>query len=195
MRIPQGRQASLYAFCVLHHHTQKRKYTNDPYINHCIAVAEMADGKCNFGWEIGMCHDLIEDTECTELELYNALVRFSYFNVDAHFIKSAVMDLTDVFTHEDFPKANRAMRKELEAERLSKISYEAQTVKYCDLIHNTESIVQHDPGFATKYLAEKAAILKGMTAGNPEMFKLCKKSLTKALKKLSHDTTSIQTGA
>lgn len=185
MRIPNGRQASLYAFCVLHHHTQKRKYTNEPYINHCIAVAEMADTLCDFGWEIGMCHDLLEDTECDSFELYNALKRFGYSIENSKFIVGRVLELTDKYTHENYPDFNRAIRKKLEAKRLHGISYAAQTVKYCDLINNTDSIVKYDKGFAVKYIAEKREILEGMKGGNKHMLRKCQFSLRKAEKELA----------
>lgn len=185
MKIPQGRQASLYAFCVLHHHTQKRKYTGEPYINHCIAVAEMADGLCDFGWEIGMCHDLIEDTECGGIELQKALKRFGYSSEDSDFILVCVMELTDMYTPENYPKLNRKERKSLEAKRLHKIRYESQTVKYCDLIDNTKSIVDNDKGFAIKYIAEKREILSGMKDGNKHMLRKCQFLLRKAEKELA----------
>lgn len=173
------------AFVALKHVEQKRKYTNEPYLFHLIAVAKMADEKCRFGYEIGLCHDLFEDTDCTTAQLHLSLKRFGYNNSDRNFILDAVIELTDVYISEDFPQLNRAKRKALESDRLHKISYEAQTVKYCDLINNTESIVKYDPGFAVKYLEEKKSILNGMTKGNPVMFQKCKRVLRKALKTLS----------
>lgn len=172
----------VYAFAALHHHGQKRKYTGEPYFTHCVAVANMADGKCRFGYEIALCHDLFEDTNCSHKELQDALIRFGYFRNEAEYIVDCVVQLTDIYTSEDFPEVNRAKRKELESNRLHKIGYEAQTVKYCDLIHNTESIVKYDKGFAVKYLAEKATILKGMNKGNPAMYAKCKRVLKKAQK-------------
>ncbi len=174
----------LYCFVTLKHHQQKRKYTNEPYVNHVIAVAKMADGLCKFGYEIGLCHDLLEDTDCTSSELAQSLQRFGYTDIEAKQIKDAVIELTDVYITEDYPQVNRAKRKSLEAERLGKTSYEAQTVKYCDLMHNTESIVKHDKSFAKIYLAEKATILKHMTAGNEVTYKKCKRVLKSALKQL-----------
>jgi hypothetical protein len=56
-------------------------------------------------------------------------------------------------------------------------------------MHNTESIVKYDPGFAVKYIAEKETILKGMNAGNPAIYAKCKRSLKKAQKLLAHATT------
>ena len=180
----------LYCFVTLKHHQQKRKYTGEPYFNHVLAVAKMADGLCNFGYEIGLCHDLLEDTDCTAQELKNALVRFGYEEHKAEYIKRAVIELSDVYVSEDFPQLNRAKRKALEAVRLAKTSYEAQTVKYCDLMHNTASIVEHDKHFAKVYLAEKATILKGMNKGNPTTYAKCKRVLKSALKKTNHEQTN-----
>ncbi len=161
----------LYSFVNLKHFEQKRKYTGEPYFQHVKAVAEMADGIANFGYEIGLCHDLLEDTDCKRHELYDALMRFGYGIGNSCFICDGVDDLTDVYTHEDYPNYNRAKRKQFEAERLWTISPDNQTVKYCDFIDNTKSIVQHDPGFAKVYLAEKAYILKGMNKGDKHLYK------------------------
>lgn len=181
-KIPTGRQAHVLGFVVLKHDTQLRKYTNEPYYTHVREVAEMADGKCRFGYEIGLCHDLLEDTDCTGTELTEALLRFGYNNIEAGIILTSVYYLTDVYTPENF--LNRKARKALESERLAKISYEAQTVKYCDLMHNTESIVEFDRGFALKYIPEKEQILAGMNKGNKVLYKKALKSLHDAKIKL-----------
>jgi len=183
--VPVKPRNHLFAFAALKHHGQVRKYTNEPYFNHLKAVARLADGKCRFGYEIGLCHDLFEDTDCTDFELIDALQRFGYSNPENRLIVKAVTELTDVFTTQDFNQLNRAKRKQLEADRLSTISYEAQTVKYCDLIDNTSSIVEHDKCFAKVYLAEKQTILKGMDKGNPEVYKKCKRVLKKALESVN----------
>lgn len=183
-KIPQGRQAHLLCFVVLNHDTQLRKYTNEPYHTHVRAVADMADGKCKFGYEIGLCHDLLEDTDCTPTELTAALLRFGYDVDEAWIIFNAVSDLTDKFTHEAFPELNRLSRKRLEAERLWQARPEAQTVKYCDLMHNTSSIVEYDRGFALKYIPEKEYILQGMNKGNKLVYRRALKSLSDAKIKL-----------
>lgn len=174
------RKSHLIGFVALMHHPQTRKYTGEPYHLHVQSVGKMADNKCDFGYEIGLCHDLLEDTECTVEYLHERLTRFGYKEDEATFICDKTVELTDVYIHENYPKLNRATRKQLEAERLHKVSYEAQTVKYCDLIDNTKSIVKHDKGFAKVYLQEKERILLGMTAGNPKMYKLALKSLQNA---------------
>lgn len=184
-KIPQGRQANLLGFVVLKHDQQLRKYTNEPYHTHVRAVADMADGKCKFGYEIGLCHDLLEDTDCDELELYDALVRLGYELNEADIIGNAVYELTDKYASEAYPKLNRKARKLLEAERLHNISSEAQTVKYCDLMHNTSSIVEYDRGFALKYIPEKEYILQGMNKGHKLLYKKALQSLHDAKVKLN----------
>lgn len=86
-------------------------------INHLKAVANMADEKCRFGYEIGLCHDLFEDTDCTEIELRQALDRFGYSYAEQFIIVSGVVDLTDIYTPELFPQLNRAKRKEARSEK------------------------------------------------------------------------------
>jgi len=155
----------LIEFVKEQHGAQVRKYTGEPYFNHLIAVAEMAEKTgVQYGWEIGLCHDLLEDTECSYSDLNHFLHKSCNYSLfSAINISDNVWDLTDVFTHEAFPYLNRSIRKQCEALRLHTISRTAQIVKCCDLIDNTKSIVAHDPGFAVKYLAEKREILKGFT--------------------------------
>jgi len=81
-----------------------------------------------------------------------------------------VIELTDVFTSQAYPNLNRDKRKSLEAERISKISDNAQTVKLADLYSNTKSIVQDDPKFAITYLKEKHRMMKGLIRGNPILY-------------------------
>jgi (p)ppGpp synthase/HD superfamily hydrolase len=169
------------------HEQQKRKYTGEPYFLHLVAVADMAKEITRFGYEIGLCHDLIEDARVTSNELFEELLKLGYDDEEANYITIRVVDLTDVYTTEAFPNMNRKARKLAEASRLHTISPGAQTVKYCDLINNTESIVQYDPGFARKYLQEKKEILEGMTNGNKEMYDQAIVVMNQALLKLNNE--------
>lgn len=167
------RQNDLKAFVALHHYPQKRKYIGEPYTVHLSAVAEMADKfGLDFGYEIGLCHDLLEDTSCTKMDLFNALVRFGSFHKEAQFITNSVIDLTDEYTKENYPNLNRPQRKSLECERMAKINHNSQSIKYCDLIDNTSSIVLHDPSFAKVYLKEKFDLLQAMDKGNNDLYNL-----------------------
>lgn len=162
----------------------KRKYTEEPYYVHLINVADMVKDKGYLHFEIGLCHDLLEDTDTTEAEFLYTLMDFGYNEHGSSFIFNRVVELTDVFTHESYPKLNRKKRKSLEAIRLYFVSSVAQTVKYADLIDNSESIVKYDPGFARKYLDEKEFILDGMNMGDPIMYELALGCLSESKSKL-----------
>lgn len=155
----------LIAFVKAQHGDQVRKYTNEPYFNHLITIAEMAEKTgVKYGWEIGLCHDLFEDTKCTYGLLFCRLIdEFNYGKESSHFICSHILDLTDIFTSEAYPYLNRTIRKQCEALRLHTIDRVSQAVKCCDLYDNTSTIIKHDIEFAKKYIPEKRDILKGFT--------------------------------
>jgi (p)ppGpp synthase/HD superfamily hydrolase len=171
-------QDRLLKFVILMHGEQKRKYTNEPYWYHVVNVAYRADIVAGrLGIEIGLSHDLIEDTDCTPLLLHEYLVAIGYEACDALEIMNGVVELTDVFTSEAFPNLKREERKALEAHRLGTISVRSQNVKYCDLEDNSSSILEHDPSFAKVYLAEKAEMLQYMVAGDQTLRKLLLESI------------------
>jgi len=163
-------------FATKAHKGQKRKYSDEDYITHPIAVATIVE---EHGGNIDMIlaallHDVIEDTEVTEVELLSFLHDNISNSVRATKVFEFVMGLTDVYTSENFPHWNRAKRKNLEAIRLGwATNYSVQTIKYADLFHNTLSITAHDPKFAKIYLAEKKAMLDLMVSGNSELRNKC----------------------
>jgi (p)ppGpp synthase/HD superfamily hydrolase len=162
----------LLGFVCDKHSGQFRKYTGEPYVNHVIRVANTVQehGGTEYQIAAALCHDLLEDTDCDRKELSNIL-RDCDYNVFARTnICNMVRELTDIYTHESFPETNRAMRKRLEAERLWKISDEAQTIKYADLLDNTSDIMQNDAKFGELYLKEKEYILSKMVHGDIELY-------------------------
>lgn len=174
------RQDFLLDFVRFAHGQQVRKYTNEPYWTHPYKVAELVapfDDGTNMLIEIALLHDVLEDTKLTDVDIVNHLLLIGYTMAEARIIERGVIALTDVYTSESFDHMNRKQRKEFEAHRLKKIHWEFQTVKYADLIHNTESIVKHDPNFAKKYLQEKRYILNLMRSGHLDLFVECYKTL------------------
>ena len=127
------------------HRDQKRKYSGDPYYTHLFRVSDTVK-------EIGgdeamimaaLLHDVLEDTPTNEIELISELESI----VDpqmARDIVNLVIELTDVYTKENFPDLNRRARKEMEAKRLGEVSSRAQTIKYADLLDNGEDIMKND---------------------------------------------------
>jgi (p)ppGpp synthase/HD superfamily hydrolase len=156
------------------HGDQKRKYTGEPYVNHTFRVADIV--KKHGGSEAmvyaAVLHDVVEDTSILCPELLIELMSI----VDVKLaIKTAtlVKELTDVFSKDNYPESNRKMRKEMEAMRLGRISSDAQTIKYADLLDNSEDILRNDPKFAKVYLKEKETILNYMKKGNTTLYQKC----------------------
>lgn len=167
-----SRQIKLLEFVRQAHEGQVRNYTGEPYFNHVLNVA-MASKFLALGFEIGLCHDLLEDTKTTEHQLRAILYSF-YTMSETEFIVRGVIELTDVYTKESYPELNRKQRKELEFKRLSEVHPIVQSVKYCDLIDNMASIKYHDPKFYKVYVKEKKELISVMKEGNKELLEICK---------------------
>ena len=144
-----------HSFAEKAHEGQTRKYTGEPYIVHPRAVANLVAARG--GDKAMICaaylHDVVEDCDVELATIYNL------FGPD---IGLLVNELTDEYTKENYPELNRRARKSMEADRLGKVSDRAKLIKLCDLADNTKTIVEHDPGFATVYLREKAHLLEVM---------------------------------
>lgn len=142
---------------------QKRKYTGMPYYLHTYAVAMILADSGAASQEMlaaAYLHDTLEDTSVTYLDLLDEF---------GPVVADHVSDLTDRFI--DPAIGNRAHRKHLERKRLAGICADSQTIKFADLIHNTESIVACDPDFARVYLAEKRALLWVMNKGDKKLWR------------------------
>ena len=138
---------------------QLRKYTFEPYIVHPAEVVSILKTVAHTPEMIAAAwlHDVVEDTGVT-LEL----VRREFGD--------AVADLVGWLTDVSRPDhGNRAARKAVDRAHTAAAPAEAQTIKLCDLISNTRSIVEHDEKFARTYLAEKRLLLEVMTKGDPEL--------------------------
>lgn len=154
------------------HGTQMRKYTPEKYIVHPIRVMNACkkhtDDLCVLS--AALLHDVLEDTDVTEDQLRQYLLTLMD-NAMAERTLQIVVDLTDVFVKTAFPKLNRLARKKREKDRLKYISADAQTIKYADIIDNCTEIVQHDRGFAKKFLQECKDVLTVLDKGNTELYR------------------------
>lgn len=167
------------------HGEQRRKYTDEPYIVHPIAVAEMAKDLHPLAWEIALGHDVDEDTPYTCDDIHNFLLSTElYSSFEADFVRRGVIGLTDIFTVEAFPDFNREERKYREALRLGKTDALIQSIKYCDLIHNSDSIIKHDEDFGRIYLKEKKELLGEMRNGNFDLYMKAILILDEGMKKI-----------
>ena len=159
----------LTAWVASKHEGQTIKRTEEPYFSHVAAVAALAKPAVTFGYEIGLCHDLLEDTKTTKAELWATLLKFGYDTREANLITAAVVELTDIYTSDNYPDWSKKERKDKESTRLMSVSPAAQTVKYGDLIYNIDWMLKYDQKHAKKYLLKKKLLLEGMDKGDEEL--------------------------
>lgn len=153
---------SACGFATAAHHSQRRKYTLEPYAAHSLAVMEIVGQYFPTDFEVlqaAVLHDVIEDTPIT----MNYLA-----GVFGSRVAKLVEEVTDISKPTD---GNRAERKAIDRAHLALSSPEGASIKLADLIDNTSSIVKYDPGFAKIYLPEKAALLEVLKHGNTELWK------------------------
>lgn len=136
-----------FEFTKAAHGKQARKYTGVPYTDH---LEEVASKVAEYTTDIdtikaALLHDTLEDTATTFAQIQRN------FGIK---IANIVLELTDYYTAERFPRLNRRRRKELECARRSWYSNEAKLIKAADHINNIQSIAQHDRQFARVYIPE-----------------------------------------
>jgi len=166
-------EARAQAFSEQAHAGQRRKYTDEPYIVHPSAVAELvrsiphSEEMPAAAW----LHDVVEDTE-TSLD-----------TIAREFgdrVAGLVFQLTDVSRPGD---GNRRIRKALDRAHLAMASTEAKTIKLADLIDNSKSIVERDPEFAKVYIREKAELLGVLCGGDTMLWSQAADIVTKFLER------------
>lgn len=167
------------------HEGQRRKFIDEPYINHLIRVSDFCREVTSELPVIAaaVLHDLLEDTAVTTGELSQFLSE-QFSPEETRRTLKLVQELTDIYTHGDYPELNRDKRKTREAERLGKISATAQTIKYADILDNSLDIMKSGSGFAPKYLIEAKMNLEKMNRGNKELYKRAKEAVTEGLRKV-----------
>ena len=147
---------------------QRRKYTNEPYINHPARVAgiltsiDAPEDVIAAAW----LHDVVEDTPLTISWI------FEQFGSS---IGSIVTWVTDTSKPED---GNRAVRKGIDRDRLAKADALSQTLKVADLIDNTRDVIKHDPDkFGRVYIPEKKALLEVLVRADERLLLQAQKQI------------------
>lgn len=93
-----------------------------------------------------------------------------------------VIELTDIYVKSAYPRLNRRERKQKEAQRMSKVSAGAQTIKYADILDNSLEIIHQDVDFAPVYLKESRQLLRVMTKGDSRLSAAAMKAIENGLK-------------
>lgn len=162
------------AFAIEAHGDQKRKYTGEPYVMHCFEVARLVATRTTDETMIAaaLLHDTVEDTDTSRDDIEN---RFG----------ARVADLVHWLSDLSTPSCgNRATRKAIDRAHIAAAPPDAKTIKLADLISNTRSIAEHDPGFARVYLHEKEMLLGVLKTGDREMLILARETLRVARERL-----------
>lgn len=118
---------------------QTRKFDGTPYHTHVLRVAALVETRTEDHEVLAAAclHDVLEDVEPHNPDFSRERIREEFGDR----VLELVLELTDVFTKENYPDLNRKARKNLEAERLSRISDPAKLIKRADLHDNNESIL------------------------------------------------------
>jgi (p)ppGpp synthase/HD superfamily hydrolase len=152
------------------HGDQRRKFEDAPYYTHLVRVMETCATitKDLPVLAAALLHDTLEDTAITSRELQEFLQSIMSDN-EAKRTHQLVTELTDIYTKARYPRWNRRHRKQQEVIRLSNVSADAQTIKYADIIDNSQSFAGSDDDFAGVYLREAKTLLKAMIKGNSSL--------------------------
>lgn len=142
---------------------QKRKYTNEPYMVHPLAVAAIVASVRHTAPMIAaaLLHDVVEDTHVS-IEIIAA----EFGSV----VTRMVSDLSSVSIPEH---GSRAQRKAIDREHTRLATPESKTIKLADIIDNISGFqiaFAHDPDFASQYLTEKIALLDVLGEGDALLF-------------------------
>ena len=167
------------------HGDQRRKYADERYIRHPLRVMRTCQ---SHGYSLpvlaaAILHDVLEDTHTTPQEIREFLSTLMS-ETDTNHSLTLVTELTDIYTKERYPGMNRRKRKSKEAARIERISAEAQTIKYADIIDNVSGIAEQDADFAPVFLRECNTLLEKMLMGNNELRKQAMEIIAKEMDKL-----------
>lgn len=161
------------------HHGQKRKDGED-YFDHCIEVAAIASFFCSaepFIAEIGICHDLFEDTSISYRYLLDMMIVYGYSREQAVIVCDAVKCLS-------CPESShtRAVKKARYARQVAEGSSAVQNAKIADIVSNFLSTGVHTPEFLARYVEEKRYQISLLREVNPALKELATLLVESSLK-------------
>lgn len=140
-----------------HHHAGQQRQDGEPYIHHCMRVAERV--ACNGGTPeavlAAILHDTIEDTATTHTDL---AWRFG----------EQVADMVVALTCPKH-KGTRAQRKAAYRAQVAKAGEQVALIKLADMVDNAKNMAQNlCPKFLPVYVAEQMAMLGVLHPATPQ---------------------------
>ena len=153
--------------------------TNIPYMNHLTFVAAFSEDAFPLAYEMGLCHDLFEDTALNRQDLMQKLTDFGYASKDAVPIAAVVQELNTIYTKDNYPELSKKERHRLEDQRLIACSGHAQSIKYGDIIYNARWTAANDPKKLKDYLYRKLHLLEQLNKGDLQLQEIAIRNLKK----------------
>lgn len=162
---------------------QKRKYGGANYWVHTDRVANALKeaGESEEVQAAGHLHDVLEDVSDKNADYNEVAMRREFGDV----ITNLVLEVTNVYTKENYPNLNRAKRKHLEHDRLKKISKEGKSIKLADIADNVEGVIDNDAGFGKVFVLEKTQLLVYLREGNDTLYKKATRAVADEIAKLN----------
>lgn len=141
------------------HGEQRRKYSDELFIEHSKRVAEWVRTIPHTSEMIcaAYLHDVVDNTSVTLQTIKREF---------GSKIGKLVEELTSEFVKQKYPRMNRRWRIEKETIRQQDISPKAKSIRLAEIIDNTPSISQNDPVFAKQYIPEMEALVEALQGGN-----------------------------
>lgn len=191
------------------HKDQKQKYTEIPYQTHLQNVANIVSThiKDNNVIEIAWCHELYKYTTINHITLFNKLISIGYNHAEASFITSRVNDITSLYTSEPNIKKIKnliqflkygnidLLKKMMEAKRISNINPITQSVKYADIIDNSNNIPTNIPNLTHIYIQKTKNLIRLLRKGNVNLLIEACYSIKQAQIKLDNQKNTQTKGA
>lgn len=173
------------AFAVDAHRGQPGKLLGECYIEHpvrvmyaCMSTEATLPTLC-----AALLHDTLEKTSVTSEKLSDFLYG-TLAPQSATQVLNLVLELSEVYTVENYPNWTSQIRKAAEFERLKRISSAAQTIKYADIIDNLSAIIVLPPALASERITEYGLYLDVLNAGNSPLRNKAKQSVLQTYQKL-----------
>jgi (p)ppGpp synthase/HD superfamily hydrolase len=157
---------------------QRRKFTNLPYITHCLEILEIlerAEDTYDTMRYAAILHDCVEDTAMTPQDITDNF---------GERVADLVEQVTDIARPED---GVRAVRIRINIAHLMNATPEGKTIKLADIISNCSNIVAQNRKFASMYLPEKLLTLEALKEGDRKLWLAAKDIIDTGIQQLKEE--------
>ena len=153
---------------------QRRRFSDEPYIVHPEAVAQLVSEVTDEAPMIAAAwlHDVVEDTPVTLSDLRNQ------FGED---ITQLVYEVSKISGD---VAGDNVLKKALDRDHFAQASPRAKTIKLADMIDNLRTVVETAPEFAKSYVPEKALLLPLLKEGDNSLYQIAAEVIEKCEREL-----------